>query len=137
MQENTDADRIRRHSVEAYIKPARERGDSTVRIVAGDVHKAINLRNRVPAVCQALKSGKFLAENGLILEKWEGPESGQSTTVVFTYRFKDSGIPKTEWSFLRLRGTAKELFRSLGGGEEFIRKEREQFSSNLRTGSRH
>jgi hypothetical protein len=29
--------------------------------------------------------------------------------------------------FLQLRGIAKEVFQSLGGGEAFIRKEREQF----------
>jgi hypothetical protein len=34
---------------------------------------------------------------------------------------------ETEIAFLRLRGIAKEVFRSLGGGEAFIRRERENF----------
>jgi hypothetical protein len=34
---------------------------------------------------------------------------------------------KTAWPFLKLRGIAKDSFKSLGGGEEFLRKEREQF----------
>lgn len=125
------ADRIRKYSSEHYIEPARSKGESTVRISAGDVHKAIGLRNRVPAVCQALRSNKFLEENGLLLEKWEGPPKGQGTRVVATYRFResDSRQPKDvpEWPFLRLRGIAKEVFGGLGGGEVFIRKEREQF----------
>ena len=32
-----------------------------------------------------------------------------------------------EWPFKKLRGVAKEVFRSLGGGETFLRKERERF----------
>jgi hypothetical protein len=102
-----------------------------VRIVAGEVQKAVHLSNRVPLVCQALKSHKFLDDNGLSLEKWEGPPSGMSTTVVFTYRFRTPDAKgageKAGWPFLRLRGIAKEVFSDLGGGEEFIRKEREQF----------
>ncbi len=54
-----------------------------------------------------------------------------STTVTFTYRLTDeagqSPSKPTEWPFLRLRGIAKEVFQSLGGGEAFIRKEREEF----------
>jgi hypothetical protein len=59
------------------------------------------------------------------------PPSGMSTTVIFTYRLKDetgqTSSPPTEWPFLRLRGIGKDVFQSLGGGEAFIRKEREQF----------
>lgn len=90
----------------------------------------MGLSNRVPLVCQALKSDKFLTENHLILEKWEGPPSGMSTTVTFTYRILDAVQPSTqpeEWPFQKLRGVAKDVFRSLDGGDEFLRKEREQF----------
>jgi hypothetical protein len=38
----------------------------------------------------------------------------------------DSSRP-AEWPFLRLRGIARDVFGSLGGGEAFIRKERESF----------
>ena len=102
-----------------------------MRIVAGEVQKAVHLSNRVALVCQALKSHKFLNENRLALEKWEGPPSGMSTTVTFTYRFLNAaGQPSSgsdDWPFLRLRGIAKDMFRRMGGGEAFIRKEREQF----------
>jgi hypothetical protein len=82
-------------------------------------------------VCQALKSHKFLDENHLVLEKLEGPPSGMGTTVAFTYRLLDQEEnalqPRTEWLFMKLRGIAKDVFSSLGGGEAFIQQERERF----------
>lgn len=114
-----------------YVEPARRRNEMTVRIVAGEVQKAAGLSNRVSLVCQALKSHKFLNENRLRLEKLDGPPSGMSTTVTFTYRLMDgetqSPVEPAAWPFLRLRGIGKEVFQSLGGGEAFIRKERDQF----------
>jgi hypothetical protein len=131
MQTKTHADRIRELARTEYIEPARTRHESIVRIVAGNVQKAAGLSNRVPLVCQALKSSKFLDENHLVLEKWEGPPSGLSTTVTFTYRLLNDEerkpAPRLEWPFMKLRGLAKDVFRSLGGGETFIRQEREQF----------
>ena len=114
-----------------YIEPARRNKQPTVRVVAGDVHRAVRLHNRVPLVCQALRGKKFLEENRMTLEKLEGPQSGLSTTVAVTYRLADGPVARTESSeefpFVRLRGIAKEVFRRLGGGEQFIRHEREQF----------
>ena len=127
----THADRVREYARRAYIEPARARRQSTVRVVAGEVQKAVHLSNRVSLVCQALKSRKFLTENHLLLEKLEGPPSGMSTTVAFTYRVLDavqqSSTHPDEWAFQKLRGVAKEVFQSLGGGESFLRKEREEF----------
>jgi hypothetical protein len=131
MAETSHADRVREHARQQYVEPARRRHESTIRIVAGEVQKAVQLSNRVSLVCQALKSHKFLDENRLVLEKWDGPPSGMSTTVIFTYRLLDEGgrtvSQSAASSFLRLRGIAKDVFKSLGGGEEFIRQEREQF----------
>ena len=130
LQLDTGAERIREYARLEYIEPARRRRDASVRIVAGDVHKALGLQNRVPAVCQALKSQKFLDENHLVLEKWEGPQSGISNTVVFTFRLTDEGPAESgprESPLLRLQGIGKEVFESLGGGEAFIRRERERF----------
>lgn len=127
----TQADRVREMARIEYIEPARARHQSTVRVIAGSVHKELGLSNRVPLVCQALKSRKFLDENHLALEKWEGPPSGMGTTVAFTYRLLDQEghalPPRTEWPFMKLRGIAKDVFTSLGGGEAFIQREREWF----------
>jgi len=129
MERTSHADRVREHARRKYIEPARRRREATIRIVAGEVQKAVRLSNRVSLVCQALKSHKFLDENHLVLEKWDGPPSGMSTTVTFTYRLLNHAgkKPGTPDPFLSLRGIGKEVFQSLGGGEAFIRKEREQF----------
>jgi hypothetical protein len=127
------ADRVRDYTRVHYIEPARARRQPTVKVVAGEVQKAVGLSNRVALVCQALKSDKFLAENHVLLEKWEGPPSGMSTTVTFTYRVMENNqgsCHPDEWPLVKLRGVAKEVFRSLGGGEEFLRKEREQFRAS-------
>jgi len=123
------ADRVREYARLQYVEPARRRHQSTVKIVAGEVHKALHLDGRVPAVCAALKGPKFLTENRLVLEKWDGPPSGQSTTVAFTYRLGEEQpqLAAKEDSLLRLWGIGKEVFQSLGGAETFIRRERERF----------
>jgi hypothetical protein len=131
MLTKTHADRVRELARSKYIEPAAARHEATVRIVAGDIQKAAGLSNRVALVCQALKSRKFLNENHLVLEKWDGPPSGMSTTVAFTYRLPPhpgkAASPQPEWPFLKLRGIAKEVFSRLGGGEAFIQKERDRF----------
>ncbi|MGO9009636.1 MAG: hypothetical protein ACLQPN_05995 [Bryobacteraceae bacterium] len=129
MEKQKEADRIRQYLKQRYVDTARIQGVTVVRIVAGAIHKELGLRNRVPNVCQVLGSPKFLNENQLVLEKFEGPPSGLGTTATFTYRLMaNSGpAPEKESLLLRLRGIAKETFAKLGGGEKFIRGERESF----------
>src|SRR5437588_3467082 len=108
------ADRIRDYAKRNYVEPARRRGESSIKIVAGDIHKGLGLISRVPLVCNALGSKKFLNENGLVLDGRQGPPSGQSSTVTFTYRLMDAKAeardrPKTP-SFLEFRGIAKGGF---------------------------
>jgi hypothetical protein len=99
-----------------------------VRIVAGDVHKALGLHNRVPLVCNALASREFLKENRLRIESRVGPPSLLSTTVTFTYLIEDKEPARsTSSAFYALRGIAKDVFGELGGSEAFIRSERDQF----------
>jgi hypothetical protein len=122
------ADQVKEFARNQYIEPARRRGEATVRIVAGDVHRALRFMNRVPTVCTALRSARFLEDNGLILEKREGPPSGLGTKVAYTYRLSgtDADAKKAQHAsgFLRLRGIAKEVFRELGGAEQFLHSER-------------
>jgi hypothetical protein len=123
------SDSIRDYARQQYIDPARRRGEQTVRIVAGEVHRALRLNNLVPAVCSALRGKRFLTDNNLRLEKTEGPPSGMSTTVVFTYHIEGTQ-PRDKTSkskFLQARGIAKEVFQALGGGEAFLKAERDQF----------
>jgi hypothetical protein len=54
-----------------------------VQIRAGDVHKALNFRARLPLVCSALTAISFRRAHNLRLLKTDGP--GQSTTTMFTF----------------------------------------------------
>jgi len=128
---SSDSDLVRLHASDEYIAAARRRGDKTVSIHVGTVHKALALNNRIPLVCAALGSKKFLTANGLRLVSKTGPPSGQSTTVTYTYEFvdkehDDKGADRQDaWN--RLRGALKDVFAELGGGENYLRNERANF----------
>jgi hypothetical protein len=123
------ADNIRTYGREKYVVPARKRQLDRFSIRAGDVVRDLKLLGRVPAVCSALKSRAFLEQNRLRIVERTGPSSGQSTTVIYTYEFVDavnsaqaSSDPWTE-----LRGALKNVFAGFGGGEAYLRGERESF----------
>jgi hypothetical protein len=120
---------VRQHAHDAYLRPARQQGLKTFEINVGQVHRALTLKNRVPLVCQALKSEKFLDANGLRLISETGPPSGQSTTVTYTFAFierdKSAAPHRDPWT--DLRGALKNIFAELGGGENYLRKERDAF----------
>ena len=120
---------VREHARQAYLQPARRQGDKRVEINVGTVHRALALNNRIPLVCQALKSDKFLSGNGLRLVSESGPPSGQSTTVTYTYEFVGSAesIAPRRDAWGELRGALKEVFAEFGGGENYLREERESF----------
>ena len=125
----TESDKVRQFVVEHYVRPAHRRGDTSFTVVVGDVHRTLGFRNRVPLVCSALKSNKFLQENRVLLKHTEGPPSGISTSVTLTYEFEDRDVagvkpPNPLWELL---GKGKEMFQRLGGGEAFIQRERESF----------
>jgi len=131
MRNQVTAAGIRDYLRAQYINPARARHESVIRIVAGDVHREMHLHNRVPAVCRVLRGKEFLAENGLTLERWDGSPSRIGATATFIYRLTDSGSNseddgiRTAWE--SLRGIGKEIFGALGGGESFVRNERQNF----------
>ena len=77
------ADRIRAHVVTELIEPARAAGRTTVTVRAGDVHAALDLENRMPAVCGALDAHKFYAESGATLARRSGTKFGATAEWVF------------------------------------------------------
>jgi hypothetical protein len=125
------SDAIRRHAYEKYVLQARRRKEKLISINVGDVHRELGLSNRVPLVCAALGSKKFLSEHGLRIVSKTGPPSGQSTTVTFLYEVADPAAEKqgVDEMWESLRGIGKEVFAALGGAEKFIRDERAQFST--------
>lgn len=123
------ADHIRTHGREKYVTPARDHHLQRFSIRTGDIVRELKLLGRVPAVCSALKSRAFLDQNGLKLVERTGPASGQSTTVTYTYEFVDAidSTPGDMDPWSELRGSLKRVFAELGGGETYLRGERENF----------
>lgn len=77
------ADEVRIYCKTNHIDVARKNGEKTVTIISGDVHSALNYKNRYPLVCSSLGSDKF---NELCKVKRltvEGPLNGVSTIFVF------------------------------------------------------
>lgn len=120
---------VRRHAYDKYIATALRRKEKTLSINVGEVHRALALNNRVPLVCAALGSKKFLNEHGLRILSKTGPPSGQSTTVTFTYEIVGSESQKhsADEAWQSLRGLAKDIYASFGGGDAYLRQERANF----------
>lgn len=130
----TLADTIRSHVVDRYIEPARRRGQAAVTVVARDVLRSLGYGgDRAPAVCSALRAQKFLRQHDLAVTV-EGPSAKQSATTMFTYRLDrlaDRKQPDDGRQALKairdLRGIGRETFAALGGGEQWLRRERGSF----------
>jgi hypothetical protein len=100
----------------------------------------MRLRNRVPNVCSVLGSRTFLEANGLAIEEVSGPPSGMGTRAAYTYRLLERAGAEEKTpaasEFANLRGLLKEAFHALGGGEIFLRRERQYFYDHDRTDSK-
>lgn len=125
------ADLIRSHVADTYVVPARGRDDETVTVVARDVLHDLKLGgDRAAAVCSALRAAKFRKEHNLDLVREAGPPSKQSTTTAFTFRIlrpSAAGNQPARSALWDLRGAGKATFAALGGGEQWLLREREAF----------
>lgn len=115
---------VREYVEHRYIDDSRKKGVKRFTVNAGQIHRELGLQNRVPLVCTALQSQKFLDRHGLKLVEKSGPASGLSTKLNLTFEFADETQVSKESPFWALRGIAKDAFASLGGGEKFLREER-------------
>jgi hypothetical protein len=126
------SDATKRHVITKYVNPARSRGERSLEVKVGNVVRDLGLANRTPSVFSTLLSRTFQREAGLeLLEKRGGPASGgPSTTVHFVYRIlreKESSQKVNSWGedLMSLYGIGGDVFRELGGGEEYLKRERE------------
>ena len=132
-------ERVRRLAAEAYLEPARRRGQKTVTIHSGElarvlVEKKLLQPNRYPIVCNALRSKRFSRENHVTLEevKTSAP-SGQSSTVSFVFKLDRTDSSKggerddPMAAFMALRGILKDSYAKVGGAEVFHTTERENW----------
>ncbi len=120
------ADRIRTYALENWIQPARRRGERFTTIRTGDVHKAMGLKNKMPAVCSALKARKF--EGFGNVERIEATGPPQGANLYLTFKLLEPGeVPRpvaTDGASLADRIRKYVLENSIeparGRGETFI-----------------
>lgn len=130
-------DVTKKHVIATYVQPARSRGEKIVQIRVGNVLKDLGWTNRTPSVFSTLSSRTFQREAGLeLIEKRGGPASGgPSTTVQFVFRVLDAGEagqsphaagnPVPNGAGLEgLYGILKDAYAELGGGEAYLKAER-------------
>lgn len=79
----SEADRIRLFTFATVIAPAREAGQDTVTVRAGDIHKEVGLKNRYASVVNALRAKKFAALADVTIIRQEGARVGASTEFTF------------------------------------------------------
>jgi hypothetical protein len=125
----------KRHVIENYVRPARLSGEKTVQVRVGNVLKELGWSNRTPSVYSTLSSKAFQTEAGLeLIEKRGGPASGgPSTTVQFVFRVLDENSPPRAQGkvlpngagLLELYGILADAYKELGGGEAYLKAERE------------
>jgi 5-methylcytosine-specific restriction protein B len=80
------ADLIRQYVLKNYIRPARQRGDSTVRVRASEVHTGLGLQSHFPAVCSALDADTFLEQARVTIVTRSGPHQSSSVEWVFAVK---------------------------------------------------
>jgi hypothetical protein len=128
-------EQAKRHVIATYVTPARQKGEETIQVRVGSVEKELGWINRAPSVFSTLSSKEFQREAGVeLIEKRGGPPSGgPSTTVQFVYRVLDAlrhegaakkAAPKGI-GLLDLYGIGADAFKQLGGGEKYLRRERQ------------
>jgi hypothetical protein len=86
---------IRKYVVKNILEPARVRGEKRVVIRAGDVHSAMRLSDRHPAVCTALRT-KMDRHIPVKIIKIEGPPSEQGANFYVTYEFIEGTLGDQE-----------------------------------------
>ena len=128
-------EQTKRHLISTYVNPARLKGEKTIQVRVGNVKRELGWTNRTPSVFSTLLSKDFQQEAGLeLIEKSGGPPSGgPSTTWQFVFRLLDNRemsaapaqAPPDGSGLMALYGLCAETFKALGGGEAFLRRERE------------
>jgi hypothetical protein len=130
-------DQTKEHVIATYVKPARLKGANIVQVRVGAVQKELGWTNRTPSVFSTLGSKEFQKEAGVeLIEKRGGPPSGgPSTTVQFVYRILDGSTAEKSSSresrivpngagLEKLYGILADEFKELGGGEAYLKAER-------------
>lgn len=76
-------DQIRKFTARTYIVKARNAKMKKVSFTSDNVHAALSLVNRYPAVCRAIDTDIFKSENNVKLIDRDGPFEGPGVTWTF------------------------------------------------------
>jgi hypothetical protein len=84
------AEEIRHFVFEHYVKPAKERGETKLVVLSGKVHEQMGLKNRMPAVCNALRGSKLQDFFGIrLIQEIRSPHvEKDSSTNRFVFRLE-------------------------------------------------
>lgn len=138
------SDQVRRVALRKYLRPAMAEGRVQVSVAArslmDDLRPTGFPANNWHQVCSAIQAKRFLRDNGLEIERVDGPPSKTSSTVVVHYRLPEEPRPSRnsahegvevtaeetpeEWAHRltgRLRGLLKDEIGLMGGTEAFMR----------------
>ncbi len=77
-------DQVRDYVYRNYIVPARKIKTASVTVTAGDVHQALEFKNRMSLVCDALDAVKFQMQCGIYLIQRDGPKHGATARITFS-----------------------------------------------------
>jgi len=78
------ADEIRSHIITNHVNPARSRTQGELALRAGDIHRELSLKNRMPAVCGVLGGEKLQQEAHIVRIGTSGPIP--SATAEFRFK---------------------------------------------------
>jgi hypothetical protein len=91
------SDLVRQVVAEKYVRPAIQVGKTRFSVAVREIMKDLQGSGfpvgNYPQICTAMRTGKFLKEQGLEIEKIDGPPKGLSPTVVVHYKL--AGAPGT------------------------------------------
>lgn len=132
-----DAEYVRKFVSETYVKPARERGERQFSVAVRPILTELTKRGlptgRTPLICSVLGGKKLHNKNRIALEGRDGPPSGQSSTMIYHFRFLDApgttrrtapGETPEEWAARvteKIRGLLKDEIAAHGGAEGYLR----------------
>lgn len=85
--EMSQADKIRRVAKDEYVDPARRRGERSIDIVSGELHRKMGLSNAVPAICSALESEAFCQVANVRLINRSSPIDSDKPSSTIRYTF--------------------------------------------------
>ena len=85
----SQADLIRATAAKRFVEPARRRNQETLVIVAGEIGRELGLSNRMPNICNALQSRKFLEMAGV--ELLDPKPTKPAASARFSYAIKQKG----------------------------------------------